>query len=325
MWLHLAILTSLTSSLLSCQGERLQSVLHPASDAAEHIAKLWWFMLIICGLVFVFVVLMLAIALTRQRQLSPRPPLGETKFIVINGVLMPTVVMLMLLIYSMSATVALRSEDTAFTIEVIGHKWWWEVRYPEFGVVTANEIHIPVNQKIKLELSSADVIHSFWVPELQGKTDMLPEIVNEAWIAARRPGEFRGQCAEYCGLQHAHMAFTVVALSQREFDDWLAESQLSAPEPETEDILAGYEVFFAAACDSCHAIAGTPAEGRAGPDLTHIASRRTLGAGTVENNRGNLSGWLSDPQHLKPGNLMPRTYLEPKDLHNLVLYLESLR
>jgi cytochrome c oxidase subunit II len=177
-----------------------------------------------------------------------------------------------------------------------------------------------------VELRSADVIHSFWVPRLGGKMDMTPGIESTSYILrADKPGEYRGQCAEFCGLQHALMAFYVVALPPEEFDAWVVQKQQARAEPSEANLLRGRAVFSSAACGNCHAIRGTEFKGAIGPDLTHIASRRTLGAATIPNNRGNLQGWISNPQPLKPGNLMPATYLNSDDLNALTDYLESLK
>jgi cytochrome c oxidase subunit II len=308
-----------------CSGERTQSMLHPVGPAADKIAWLWWIMFGILSAIFVIVMLFAAWAVLRAPHADKSsPPLGSVKFIVVGGIVLPTVVLVFLLFLTVDSTVALRIPETSLTIRVVGHKWWWEVEYPEQGIVTANEIHIPAGQPVLLRLESADVIHSFWVPQLGGKMDMLPEHERVFWIQAHRPGIYRGQCAEFCGLQHALMAFVVVALPPEEFEAWLEARRRPHPEPETPLLRRGQEVFFEAGCHNCHAIRGTEAAGRIGPDLTHISTRRTLGAATVPNNHGNLAGWTVNPQPIKPGNRMPATYLGSEDLHALVAYLESL-
>ena len=213
-------------------------------------------------------------------------------------------------------------------MEVTGRLWWWELRYldADGGEIarTANEMHIPVGEPVTLRLISDNVIHSFWVPQLQGKTDMIPGRVNESWIQAGEPGVYRGQCAEFCGVQHSMMAFLAIAEPAEAFDRWLARQAQPAAEPTEPSLVRGRDVFLRAGCGGCHTVRGTPAAGRTGPDLTHIAGRRTLAAATVPNTRGHLAGWISDPQHVKPGNKMPAATLEPGDLHALIAYLESL-
>jgi cytochrome c oxidase subunit II len=210
-------------------------------------------------------------------------------------------------------------------IEVIGHQWWWEVRYPHEGIVTANEIHIPAGQPVTLRLTSDDVIHSFWVPELHGKLDLNPQQTNTLILQADQPGAYRGQCAEFCGIQHAKMALLVVAQEPAAYAEWVSAQQLVPPPPNTELTEFGQQVFLGSACVYCHTVRGTNATGVLGPDLTHLASRRTLAAATVPNTRGYLAGWIVDPHGLKPGNKMPPTDMSAEELQALLAYLESLR
>ena len=214
-------------------------------------------------------------------------------------------------------------------IEITGHQWWWEVRYlsdqPQLMATTANELHIPVGRPVALTLKSADVIHSFWVPSLHGKMDLVPGRVNTLWIQAERPGIYRGQCAEYCGMQHAHMGLVTVAESPDGFVRWLTAQRATAAPPSTPEQSRGRDVFERGPCAMCHTIRGTSAAAVLGPDLTHVASRGTIAAGRAPNTRGYLAGWLADPQQLKPGNRMPATGLSPEDLQALVAYLETLR
>jgi cytochrome c oxidase subunit 2 len=199
------------------------------------------------------------------------------------------------------------------------------VRYPASGFVTANEIHIPVGQPVRFELASEDVVHNLWVPELLGKFDLIPGKTNVTWIQADQPGEYMGLCAEYCGIQHARMRFVVIAVPPEQFAAWLDGQRQPAAAPTDSPQLRGQQVFLAADCGTCHTIAGTNIAERVGPDLTHLASRRTLGAGSLANNRGNLAGWLLNPQSIKPGNKMPPTALSGEDLQALLAYLESLK
>ena len=222
----------------------------------------------------------------------------------------------------------LRTPD-ALRIQVTGYQWWWDVQYenPVAGlrVTTANELHIPVGRPVAIDLLSSDVIHSFWVPNLQGKIDLVPGRKNELWLQADRPGTYRGQCAEYCGVQHAHMALVVIAEPEDLFQRWLTANRASAPLPQTAQQVRGREVIERGPCAMCHAVQGTAASARMGPDLTHIASRSSLAAGTVPNTRGYLAGWIVDPQHLKPGNHMPPTGLRDDELQAVLAYLEMLK
>lgn len=215
-------------------------------------------------------------------------------------------------------------------IRVIGHRWWWEVDYPDHQIVTANELVIPIGEPVGIELSSVDVIHSFWVPQLHGKMDMIPGRVTHFWMQADRPGIYRGQCAEYCGLQHAHMAFVVKALPPEQFVRWLESPGTTArPSPEQSPVRSieedrGHRLFLRHGCSVCHAIEGTPASGQAGPDLTRIAYRETLAAGTIDNTPKNLLRWLAAPQEVKPGAKMPATEATKEELEAIVTYLLSL-
>jgi cytochrome c oxidase subunit 2 len=332
---HLAPLAAVLTA--GCAGGPGQSILHPAGPAAAEIAWLSWVMFGAFTAVFVLVILLLFGAVFR-RPASPStsgerrggdegtaPPLGRTGFIVAGGVILPVVVLTPLYLLSLNASASLRQPQASLTVRVVGHMWWWEVRYPKQGIVTANEIHIPAGQPVRVELASADVIHSFWVPRLNGKRDMIPGIENVFWIQAEKPGVYRGQCGEYCGTQHANMAFHVVALPPDEFDAWLAERTKPRPEPATADERRGFKVLMTAGCVQCHAVRGTQAKGNVGPDLTHLGSRRTIGAAKLPNTRGNLAGWIADPQAIKPGVKMPRSYLAADDLLALVTYLEGLK
>jgi cytochrome c oxidase subunit II len=309
-------------------GEHFQSALHPEGPAAHSISRLWWFMFFLLTAVFAATMLLLLIAIfAREKEGRPGPPLGSTRFVVLSGLAIPTIILFILMFYSAGATIALRTpRDTALTIRIVGHRFWWEVVYPEHGITTANEIYIPTGVPVLLELSSADVIHSFWVPNLGGKMDLITDKLNLFWIQADRPATFRGQCAEYCGLQHALMGFMVVALEPAAFDKWVAERLRPHPEPDTAIFQRGRDAFFHpdAGCYTCHAIRDTPAAGALGPDLTHIGSRLTLAAATVENTHENLVRWILDPQAIKPGNRMPPTIIDPDELDAMVEYLMSL-
>jgi cytochrome c oxidase subunit 2 len=238
---------------------------------------------------------------------------------------MPVVVLVGVYALSLGTMRAIRGQGSdEVVIDVIGHQFWWEVRYPNQEIVTANEIHIPVGEPVALRLTSADVIHSFWVPELHGKLDLTPGLTTHLLLQADQPGEYRGQCAEFCGVQHARMGLLVIAGTRADFDAWVARQQLPAAPPTDEVAIAGQQVLLGSSCVYCHTVAGTNATGTLGPDLTHLASRRTLAAATVPNTRGHLAGWIIDPQAIKPGNKMPPTNLSAEELLALLAYLETL-
>ena len=216
----------------------------------------------------------------------------------------------------------------AITMDVTAHQWWWEVTYhetghPEFTFTTANEVHLPVGEPVRVRLQSADVIHSFWIPQIAGKTDVIPGQVNEMWLEAGQPGVSRGMCGEYCGLQHANMALAVTAESPADFARWAAARRAPAAPPDGGTAAAGRTVF-ARSCGACHAVGGSEALGRVGPDLTHLASRPSIGAGALDNTPENLARWIHDAPAVKEGARMPAIPLDDADLHSVVAYLETL-
>ena len=272
-----------------------------------------------------FGVIVLLLFLGWARRSKPTLPFGggeraATTVVLGLGIALPVALLVALFIWSdifvLKSTAAPAKGTTAMTIRIIGHQWWWEVRYDGSRAVTANEIHIPVRTRVNVVLTTADVIHSFWIPELNRKVDMIPGLHNRLLLDADRPGVYRGQCSEFCGLQHAHMSVEVVAQPKAEFATWLARN--ARPATITSPV-------FQQSCASCHAIRGTSAEGSIGPDLTHFGSRTTLAALTLPNTPAYLDAWLADPQHVKPGNLMPDLDLTTGDRRGLVSYLESLR
>ena len=216
----------------------------------------------------------------------------------------------------------------ALSVTVVGHQWWWEIRYPELGIITANELHVPVSESGKarptfLKLESADVVHSFWVPQLAGKTDVIPNRENHMWIEPTQPGTYVGNCAEYCGMQHAHMLLRVIVHPPGDFEKWTAAQR--QPPVDDPQARAGRDVFFATACINCHSIGETKARGTFGPDLTHVMSRETLGAGTVPNTAEKLQAWVRDPQTIKEGCNMPNMQLTENELNQIVAYLLTLK
>jgi cytochrome c oxidase subunit II len=310
-----------------------QSALSPEGRPARDIETLWWWMLVAAGIVFFGAIVMLAMSWWRRRA-KGLPWLGEregatNRLVVVFGIAIPIVVLVSLFVVA-NLVVAKNTEapavgSTRLTIRVIGHQWFWEVRYPGTAAVTANEIHIPVRTRVDVLASTADVLHSFWVPELNRKIDMINARTNRVLLVADRPGVYRGQCAELCGLQHAHMALKVIAEPAGRFRRWLANMAAPAAPPRGGAAQRGQQVFLAEQCASCHTIRGTAANGRVGPDLTHVASRRTLAALTIPNTRANLVAWIRDPQRIKPGNKMPALGLSNARIDAVADYLAGLR
>jgi cytochrome c oxidase subunit 2 len=316
----------LVTVLAGCSG-RSPSTLDPAGTGARRVDNLWWQLFWASVGVFVIVLAGLGWALLRRRRAGEVSGRDATRFVVWAGAVVPFVVLTgtyAVGLDDMSALSQPAKDKLAVTVEVTGHQWWWEVHYPATGAVTANEIHVPVGSAVRLRLRTADVLHSFWVPQLMPKTDLIAGRTNETWLRAERPGNYRGQCAEYCGLQHAHMAFTVVAQPRAQFDDWLTRLTNPAPAPVTAATQRGLQVFQDSACASCHTVRGTSAQGKVGPDLSTIGSRWSIGAGAATNNAGHLGGWIANSQNLKPGNAMPPQPVPASDLPNLIAYLRSL-
>lgn len=336
-WLGVALCCGLTF-LASCHGN--QSSLNSGGLQSARIERLWWLMFAIILAVYVIVLGWLGGAVYRSRTTTPvgeippqiNPVADRRATLVVGAAITITVVLLFVILVASVLTghaIANLNSKNPVTIDVIGHQWWWEVRYEatqaDQTVVTANEIHIPVGQPVVIKTSSVDVIHSFWAPNLHGKRDLIPGYQNALWIEADRADTFRGQCAEFCGHQHAHMAFFVVAEPVEKFQAWLSQ-QVSTPPPPADPLAKeGQRVFLSHTCVMCHTIRGSGAGAKLGPDLTHIASRKTIGAGTLPNTPGNLAGWILDSQSIKPGNKMPPNPLKSDDLNALLAYLETLK
>ena len=328
--------------LIQTCGGHQQSALDAAGAPASGTERLWWmFFWLLLG-IFILVMAILSGTLRRRSGIrEPEPaavthqpsPVQEIRLtaVVASATGVTIAILLALIVISVLAGKSIASSGTkaALTVEVVGNQWWWYVRYLNDDasriVVTANELHIPVGKAIMIRGTSHDVIHSFWVPNLQGKRDLIPSRVTTEWIQADRPGRFRGQCAEFCGMQHAHMALWVVAEPQDQFEKWMDAQRSPAATPSNPVLVRGQEVFMNHACVLCHNITGTQAAGQVGPDLTHVGSRLTIAAGTLPNNRGNLGGWIVDPQRIKPGNHMAVVPIPPDELQPLIEYLESLR
>jgi cytochrome c oxidase subunit 2 len=310
-----------------------QSALDPRAKPAREIATLWWWMLAAAGTVLGGALFLLFIGWLRRHEPGV-PLLGKregltTALVVVFGIAIPLSTNIAVFVVAnfvvARATDAPNPGTTAMTIEVIGHQWFWEVRYPGTTAITANEIHIPAGERVNLVARTGDVIHSFWVPQLNRKIDMIPGHTNRVLLEADAPGRYRGQCAEFCGAQHSHMAMYVFADPPDRFRSWLDHMAEDRPAPTTAPEQRGERVFLDNACASCHTIRGTSAHGTIGPDLTHLQSRTTLAALTIPNRRGDLAGWVRDPQHVKPGNRMPAVPLGNEDFNDLLAYLESLR
>lgn len=305
--------------------------LNPQGPGAARIAQLWWLLASLGSLTYLLVVGLLGWALWRKRK-SIHPASSEEtespsqRFIIGGGVLFPAVILLIVFGATLSSLVDLNNirQEEYLLIEVVGHQWWWEINYPHQQFSTANEIHIPVGEPVQFRLNSADVIHSFWVPELHGKLDLIPGRTNTLWLQADEPGQYWGLCAEFCGIQHAKMLLVVVAEPRAAFDEWMTAQRATAVSPATSLTEQGRTVFMETGCAECHTIRGTQALGTLGPDLTHFADRLTLGAGIALNTRGNLSAWVVDPHDMKEANLMPATTLTDDELTALLAYLESL-
>jgi cytochrome c oxidase subunit 2 len=307
--------------------EPLQSVLHPAGWDALVISQFAWVMFGAGALIFVAVMALLGMSLRRHTR-----PLRPVLWIAGAGIAFPIVVLTALLAWSTwrSAQLTPQSSSQALTISVTAKMWWWEVRYrdPESGreIVAANEIHVPVGQAVYVGLNAADVIHSLWVPALAGKRDMIPGRVTGLTLRADKPGIYRGQCAEYCGAQHARMALQVVALAPDEFKDWLARQARPAVAPATPQQVRGRAVFLEQRCQSCHTIRGVAETAHLGPDLTHVGSRKEIGAGVLRTHEGTLAGWIADPQAVKPGVFMPAASgIDGASLRALAAYLAHLK
>lgn len=315
------------AALSACGRE--QSALHAAGVEAELVEQLSWIMFVGAALVLLLVTVILLYALYRRPE--KRVAISGSKLIFAGGVALPTVTLTLLLVYTLTATKDLRATDALaeHDIEVIGHRWWWEIRYlgaePQTHFTTANELHLPRGKRIRVKVSTVDVIHSLWVPSLAGKIDLIPGRANEMVFEPTALGVYRGQCAEYCGEQHARMALYVVVHEPGEFEAWRAREAAPATMPSDPLLRAGHDVFMDAACVYCHTIRGTAAQGSFGPDLTHIGSRLSIAAGTLPANRGNLAAWVVHAQQIKPGNLMPSLHvLTGEELRALSAYLEAL-
>jgi cytochrome c oxidase subunit II len=333
-WPRHVILLILTTLVAGCS--EWQSALHPRGLRADSILSLFWVFLIVSAIVWTAVVIALLIALVRRRRerldpldLDPSTEWRGLRVIAaLSSATAAVVIALALLSYFPQRTVFARPDDS-IPIRVVGHQWWWEIEYgaatPDRLFTTANEIRVPVGKPVTVTLETTDVIHSFWVPSLMGKMDLINNQTNTLHFTAERPGVYRGQCAEFCGLQHAFMGMLVIASSAEDYEAWHAKQLEPAAAPQSALDRRGEELFRRRGCALCHTIEGTSAGGRLGPDLTHLASRQSLAAARLPMTAAALAAWISDPQHLKPGSFMPAQRLSGDELTALVSYLSILK
>lgn len=336
--LFLTLLLVSACSVVPISPAQRPSALDPHGTGADRIAQLWWAMLALGTAIFVLVLILLFAALLRGRRgtntTMPDSSSGDTgrNWPIFGGIALPFVMIGIVFGLSIFTLSAIENPQTkpAVKIEVVGRRWWWEVKYTDQGITTANEIHIPVGVPVQVQLQSADVIHSFWVPELHGKMDLIPTRINNLTLQATQVGVYRGQCAEFCGLQHAHMGFMVVVQSKDDFNNWLNAQGQPAAAPTDPAAVQGQQVFMDVGCVFCHTVRGLEDKSvdrssvDLGPDLTHLDSRLTIAGASLTRNKGNLAGWVIDPQHVKPGSLMPEMSLDSEDLKALLAYLDSL-
>jgi cytochrome c oxidase subunit 2 len=301
--------------------------LDPAGPAARDIDDLWMLMLAVGTAVFVLVIVLLIMGLRRSSggPETPEPVEQRGAWLVGGGVVLPAVGVLVVLVATLAVMRGTADADDAeMSIEVIGNQFWWEFQYPDRGVETAGELHIPAGVPVALRITSTDVIHSFWVPALAGKMDAIPEDVNVLVIEADEPGRYRGRCAEFCGLNHAFMDLEVVAHSPAAFAAWLDGQAAPAAEPTGAEARRGAELFRAEGCGQCHRVRGTGADGERGPDLTHVASREVLAGGRVQGTADDMGAWIHDPDEFKEGVDMPASTLSDEDVQAIVSYLQAL-
>lgn len=325
-------------ALAGCAG--VQSALDPAADQASSVYGIWTLMLWVCGVIYLLVLAFLALAIWKARKSLAGPPVAQGRqspadrplVRLLTGWVGLTVAGLLVLTFGSflaDRQLALADQRDAVTVRITANQWWWKVEYddpvPGRRFATANELRLPVDRPARIELEAGDVIHSFWVPNLGGKQDLIPGRTNRLLLTPRRVGRFRGQCAEFCGLQHANMALDVTVQPQAAFEAWAEVQRRPAPAPTTAETKHGRDVFVGAACSSCHQVVGQPSGGQVGPDLTHLASRSSLAAGAKPYGRAALDEWLRDPQAVKPGNHMPLVATRPGERAALVAYLDSLK
>jgi cytochrome c oxidase subunit 2 len=323
-------LALLSASPALAQPVTPPSALDPKGVNSAEIANLFTAVLVIAAVVFVIVEGLLLYSAFRFRRKSkvtsePQQIHGNTRF-EIAWTILPALIVVSLFVMTVQTQQQLDTKSgDPITVKVIGHQWWWEFQYPDYNIKTGTDLIIPVGAVVNLEITSGDVIHSFWVPQLNGKTDAIPNHINTSWIEAGQAGTYVGQCAELCGVSHANMRIVVIAKAQADFDQWIKEQQAPPAQPSGDLAAQGQQTFMGGACIACHTINGTAAQGMVGPNLTHVGSRTHLAGGTLENTPGNLKRWLANPPGIKPGSKMPNLNLSDADIEALTAYLESLK
>ena len=337
-----AIAAALAFPLLlgACSIQHYQSTFGNAGTGTQNFNTLFLIFLAVCAIMYVAVIAFLIAGILRRRRAGEAnvvesgrhhqsDPLMQTGLIGWGAVIATGLLLLALASFVTDSSDASSAAHEQLAITVTGKQWWWDVEYnssdPSKSIRTANELHLPVGVPVRIQLKSNDVIHSFWVPSLAGKQDLIPGRETDITLVPKKVGIYRGQCAEFCGVQHAHMALVINVDSYDDFKKWWQGQLKPAAAPLNPMALAGYRYVTQRECAVCHNISGTSAGGRVGPDLTHFASRRTIAAGTLPMGKGNLYGWVADPQSIKPGTKMPTVGLEPEELHAVVAYLETLK
>jgi len=323
----------------ACQYQHYQSDFGGAAVEDRQFLTLFWVFLAVCGFMYALVIIFLAAGILRMRRVDANVvetgrhheshPLMRSSLIAWTALIGVGLFGLAIASFVTDRSMAKAATNEKLSVTITGNQWWWDIQYNAADASktlhTANELHLPVGVPTRILLDSNDVIHSFWVPSLAGKQDLIPGRENDITIVPRKTGIFRGQCAEFCGVQHAHMSLVVVVEPYADFIKWWDHQLQPAPQPTSPLALAGYKYVTSGPCSSCHNIGGTPANGQVAPDLTHLASRKSLAAGTMPMGEGNLYGWVEDPQSIKPGVNMPTIGLQPDQLHAVVAYLETLK
>ena len=337
--LRTCLLASASFLFLSCGGR--QSAVDAAGIQAERLESLWWLFFWVCLAVYVIVMAVLLTAFFRNRRagsdsapdIVPDEARESRAGYTIKGAVAITLVVLFTLMFisfrTGRAINTLQQADEPLSIRITGNQWWWNVEYqdptPSNNITTANELHLPVGRTVKVELQSNDVIHSIWLPNMHGKKDLVPNYPTMFYFRPDKVGTYWGQCAEFCGYQHAKMRFIVVVETPEEFDAWMTAQQQTPPPPADPVQQHGQQIFLTSACTQCHTVQGTNANARVGPNLTHVASRQYIAAGSLQNTRDHLRSWITDPQAIKPGIRMPMNAYSDQDLDALVSYIESLK
>jgi cytochrome c oxidase subunit 2 len=325
----LLVVVAVALLLSACGNDRSPSTINTAGDEAKRIAGVWWLMFTLAAVVYVVVAGFVVTASLRGRRKSAEDrerTVRDNVFIWTGGVIVPVIILALLAVVTVHTGTSLRHEKKGeLRVDVVGEQWWWRVRYRDPSFETANEIHLPVGRPVAITLRSDNVIHSFWAPQLASKVDTIPGQTNVLRFTPEKIGVYRGLCAEYCGLQHAHMQFLVFVQSEEDYGRWVARRENPPAEPTSELAARGRLVFEREACAGCHTIDGTGASGKLGPNLTDVGSRSTIGAVTLDNTTKNLTDWVTNPRDAKPGVIMPPATISHDDIKAVVAYLQSLK